>query len=65
MSGQANMVCIIFRFPDKSLHIIEIDNAQIAAAIRGEYTFWAEPAEVVGACLRAETNLNEYMDSLT
>lgn len=64
MGTQKNDVCIIFRFPDQSLHIIEVDNAQICAAIRGDYTFWENPAEVVGACIRAETNLNEYQDSL-
>jgi len=59
-----NQVCIIFRFPDDSLHIIEIENAQIADALRGEYRFWEKPAKVVGACVRAETNLNEYQDAL-
>ena len=59
-----NLVCIIFRFPDHSLHIIEIDNSQIASALRGSYTFWEKPAAVVGACIRAETNLNEYQESL-
>lgn len=60
----SSLVCVIFRFPDESLHIIEIEQQQIASAIRGEYRFWEKPAKVVGACVRVDTNLNEYQDAL-